>query len=92
MKKNNNDMQPTRTTRLCDLCFVYAKLKWMRSFKAFDVNECYFVGNLIHATLIEDCEENHRKLQQLADMNKTGCLQLQLRRNGIVVFETQQAA
>lgn len=91
MEKNSN-MHPTGTTRLCDLCFVYAKLKWMRTFKAFDVNGFYFVGNLIQATLIENCEENHRKQQDLADTNKTGCLQLQLRKNGIVVFETRQAA
>lgn len=92
MKKNNENMHTTGTTKLSDLCFVYAKLKWMRTFKAFDVNECYFVRNLIHATLIEDCEENHQKLQNLADMNKAGCLQLQLRKNGVVVFETRQAA
>lgn len=76
--------------RLADLCYVYAKSKWMRTFKAFDL-EGFFVGNLIYASMIPDNSENRQKLQQTADDNREKELIFQLRRKGKVVFETRAA-
>lgn len=76
--------------RLADLFYVYAKSKWMRTFKAFDL-EGFFVGNLIYASMIADNSENRQKLQQTADDNRGKELIFQLRRKGKVVFETRAA-
>ena len=67
---------------------VYAKFDGCKTFKAFDVNEGRTVGNLIYATLLENTEENRKKLQDLADLNKEYHLQLQLRRKQKVCFQT----
>ncbi len=83
MKENNEK----KALRLGDLAFVYAKVKWMRTVKAFNLDG-FFAGNLIFASMIEDCDDNHRKLQALADGEKTKLLQFQLRRNGKVLFQT----
>lgn len=71
-----------------DWYIVYAKFDGCKGFRAFDVNEGRQVGNLIYATLLENTDENQRKLQDLADMNKGCNLILQLRRNGKVKFQT----
>ena len=71
-----------------DWYIVYAKFDGCKGFRAFDVNEGRQVGNLIYATLLENTDENQRKLQDLADMNKGCNLILQLRRNGKVRFQT----
>ena len=71
-----------------DWYIVYAKFDGCNGFRAFDVNEGRQVGNLIYATLLENTDENQRKLQDLADMNKGCNLILQLRRNGKVRFQT----
>ena len=68
---------------------VYAKIDQCKTFGAFDINEGRFVGNLIYASLLENTEENQRKLQELADLNKDCHLILQLRRNKKVTFETK---
>lgn len=67
---------------------VYAKFDGCKTFKAFDLNEGRTVGNLIYATLLENTEENRKKLQDLADLNKEYHLQLQLRRKQKVCFKT----
>jgi len=69
--------------------FTYAKCDGMKTFKAFDINEGYAVGNLIYATLVDDTQENREKLQKLADMNKEIHLVIQLRDRNKVVFETK---
>ena len=71
-----------------DWYIVYAKYDGCKGFRAFDVNEGRQVGNLIYATLLENTDENQRKLQDLADLNKGCNLILQLRRNGKVRFQT----
>ena len=83
MKENNEK----KALRLGDLAFVYAKVKWMRTFKAFSL-EGFFVGNLIYATLIENSEDNHRKLQKIADEEKSKGLVFQLRKNNKILFQT----
>ena len=72
-----------------DWHIVYAKIDGCKTFGAFDVSEGRFVGNLIYASLLENTEENQRKLQELADLNKDCHLVLQLRRNRKVTFETK---
>ena len=67
---------------------VYARFNRCKSFKAFDLSEGRLVGNLIYASLLEDTEENRRKLQKLSELNSDCGLVLQLRRNGKVVFQT----
>ncbi len=71
-----------------DWYIVYAKFDGCKGFRAFDVNEGRQVGNLIYATLLENTDENQRKLQDLADLNKGCNLILQLRRNGKVRLTT----
>ena len=85
IQKENNQAQ--EFVRISELCFVYAKAKWMRTFKAFDLD-----GRLIYASMIRDNDENREKLQQLADRNAYACLQLQLRKGDNVVFETRLTA
>ena len=81
-----NKLQPLK---LAEMAYVYAKMKWMKTFKAFDL-EGNFVGNLIYCSMLQDTEENRQKLQRLADTNKTAKWQFQLRKpsNNSVVFET----
>lgn len=69
---------------------VYAKFDGCSRFCAFDLNEGCQVGNLIYASQLEDTDENHRKLQELADLNKECHLVLQLRNKNKVTFETKQ--
>ncbi len=77
--------------RIADLCFVYAKAKWMKQFKAFDL-EGHFAGRLLYASMIEDNEDNRCKLQKLADQNAYAQFQLQLRKGDRIVFETVLSA
>ena len=72
-----------------DWYIVYAKFDGCKGLRAFDVNEGRQVGNLIYATLLENTDENQRKLQDLADLNKEYHLVLQLRRKGRVCFQTK---
>ena len=72
-----------------DWYIVYTKFDGCKGFRAFDVNEGRQVGNLIYATLLENTDENQRKLQDLADLNKEYHLVLQLRRKGRVCFQTK---
>ncbi len=75
--------------KIADMNYVYAKMKWMRTFKAFDLDG-FFPGKLIYASLLENSEENRVKLQHLADDNRTANWQFQLRApNNTVVFETR---
>ena len=85
IQKENNQAQ--EFVRISELCFVYAKAKWMRTFK-----DGFFPGRLIYASMIRDNDENREKLQQLADRNAYACLQLQLRKGDNVVFETRLTA
>ena len=64
IQKENNQAQ--EFVRISELCFVYAKAKWMRTFKAFDLDG-FFPGRLIYASMIRDNDENREKLQQLAE-------------------------
>lgn len=68
---------------------VYAKFDGCKSFRAFDISEGRQVGNLIYASLVENTESTHKKLQRLADLNKDCHLVLQLRRKGRVYFQTK---
>ena len=70
-------------------CYVYAKMKWMRTFKAFNLDG-YFPGNLIFASLLLNSEENRSKLQELAAKNSRANWQFQLRNPATqkVLFET----
>lgn len=74
-----------------DWHIVYAKLDGCKTFGAFDISEGRFVGNLIYASLLENTEDNQRKLQELADMNKECHLVLQLRQKNRVTFETKKS-
>ena len=72
-----------------DWYIVYAKFDGCKGFRVVGVNEGRQVGNLIYATLLENTDENQRKLQDLADLNKEYHLVLQLRRKGRVCFQTK---
>lgn len=73
-------------------CYVYAKMKRMRTFKAFDL-EGFFPGKLIFASLLLNSKENRRKLQELAEKNSYAQWQFQLRNPATnkVLFETVKA-
>ena len=60
-----------------------------KTFKAFDVSEGRFAGNLLYASLMENTEETRKKLQKLADLNWRCNLILQLRRKNKVCFQTK---
>ena len=83
-----NTLNPVR---IADLCFVYARAKWMRTFKAFDL-EGHFAGRLLYASMLEDNEDNRCKLQELADKNAYAQFLLQLRKGDSIVFETRLTA
>lgn len=85
MNRTENDTQSV--TRIAEMCYVYAKMKWMQTFKAFDL-EGFFPGNLIYASLLEDSEENRTRLQQLADDNRQAGFIFQLRRDNKIIFQT----
>ena len=87
----NMTAKAQQPSRIGNLCYVYAKTKWMHSFKAFDLDGL-FPGNLIYASLIDDSEENRQKLQRLADDNRNGEWQFQLRKDDKVLFQTELAA
>ncbi len=61
------------------LCYTYARINGKGNFKAIDIDECKFVGNLIYATFVVNNDENQKHLQILADMNKHISLEIQLR-------------
>lgn len=79
-------------TPLSEMFYVYAKMKWMRCFRAFDLDG-YFAGNLICCSMLVNSDENRQKLQELADRNSSAQWQFQLRNpaNNRVVFETTLA-
>lgn len=85
MNKTENNTQTV--TRIAEMCYVYAKMKWMQTFKAFDLDG-FFPGKLIYASLLEDSEENRIKLQKLADDNRQAEFVFQLRKDNKVVFQT----
>lgn len=74
-----------------DWHIVYAKVEGEKNFRAFDIKEGQFVGNLIYASLVENTEEIQRKLQALADLNNGIHLVFQLRRKNRVTFETKKS-
>ena len=70
--------------------FTYAKYDGLNKFTAFDINEGYPVTRKIYCTLVAATDENKRKLQHLADINKGVSLKIQLRDgDNNVVFETK---
>ena len=70
--------------------FTYAKYDGLNKFTAFDINEGYPVTRKIYCTLVAATDENKRKLQHLADINKGISLKIQLREgDNKVVFETK---
>lgn len=79
--------------RLADMCYVYAKTKWMQGFKAFDLGG-FFAGRLIYASMLMNDSESRERLQRLADEHRGMALQFQLRKpsDGNVMFETRLAA
>ena len=69
---------------------TYAKYDGLNKFTAFDINEGYPVTRKIYCTLVAATDENKRKLQHLADINKGINLKIQLRDgDNKVVFETK---
>ena len=70
--------------------FTYAKYDSLSKFTAFDINEGYPVTRKIYCTLLAATDEDKRKLQELADLNKGISLKIQLRDgNNKIVFETK---
>ena len=70
--------------------FTYANYDGLNKFTGFDINEGYPVNRKIYCTLVEATDENKRKLQHLADLNKCINLKIQLRDgDNKVVFETK---
>lgn len=89
MEINNSQPQMEKPATIADMCYVYAKMKWMRTFKAFDLTGGCFAGKLIYASMLDDSEENRIKLQQLANDNATAGWIFQLRKNDNVTFQTK---
>lgn len=79
---------PQTAIEIGELCGLYAKTKWMKSFKAFDIKG-YFS---IIPSMVEDNEKTKRLLQQFANKKKAWQWQFQLRKGDKVLFETQLAA
>ncbi len=52
----NMTAKAQQPSRIGNLCYVYAKTKWMRSFKAFDLDGL-FPGKLIYASLLDDSDD-----------------------------------
>lgn len=70
--------------------FTYAKYDGLNKFTAFDINEGYPVTRKIYCTLLAATDENKRKLQELADLNKAINLKIQLRDiDNKIMFETK---
>lgn len=92
MNKIGTKNEQNQTVNEGTTCYVYAKMKWMRTFKAFDL-EGFFPGKLIFASLLLNSEENRRKLQKLAEKNSYAQWQFQLRNPATnkVLFETVRA-
>ena len=74
--------------RIADLCFVYARLRGMKSWRAFDVDNKGFAGNIIDCSMVENNEKTQTFLQHTAELNRPLGLQFQLRMKGKVLFET----
>ena len=87
MTTTNNTQQLQQ--KIGNSCYVYAKMKWMKDFQAFDL-EGFFVRRKIYASLLENSEKNQQKLQQLAKDNKSAGFQFQLRKpeTDKVLFQT----
>ena len=69
---------------------TYAKYDGLSKITDFDINEGYPVARKIYCTLLAATDENKRKLQHLADLNKCINLKIQLRDgDNKVVFETK---
>ena len=92
MNRIGTKNEQNQTVNKDTTCYVYAKMKWMRTFKAFDLNG-FFPGKLIFASLLLNSEENRRKLQELAEKNSYAQWQFQLRNptTNKVLFETVRA-
>ena len=69
--------------------YVYAKYEGMKSFKAFDMENCVHVDRLIYASILDVTEENKAKLQRLADANKKIGLQIQLGVGRKIYFQSK---
>jgi len=67
---------------------VYAKFDGCSSYRAFDIQNGVQVYNIIYASLVENTEENRKKLQRLADNHKDVHLSIQLRKGQRIVFQT----
>lgn len=93
MTNNSIGLEQYQLTPIAGFCYVYAKTKWMRQFKAFDL-EGFFAGSLINASVVPDKSDTRDKLQRLADNNSSAQWQFQLRQstNGKIIFETRLAA
>lgn len=74
--------------RITDLCFVYARLRGMKSWRAFDIDNKGFAGNIIGCSMVENNEKTQTFLQHTAELNRPLGLQFQLRMKGKVLFET----
>ena len=48
-------------------CYLYAKMKGSKVFRAFDISRGCYVSNLIHATVIPDTEEMKNTLQSASE-------------------------
>ena len=71
------------------ICYVYAKFKGNKNFKAFDIKNGREAGNLIYSTIVEDSPITRERLQRLADLNKKYSFIFQLRRNNRIYFQTK---
>ena len=69
--------------------YVYVKYEGMKSFKAFDMENCVPVDKLIYASILDVTEENKAKLQRLADANKNIGLQIQLGVGRKIYFQSK---
>lgn len=83
-----NNTTPHPVMEIGELCGLYAKTKWMHSFKAFNIKGHFS----IIPSMVENSMETKRLLQTIANRKQNWQWQFQLRKGEKVLFETELAA
>lgn len=70
-------------------CYLYAKLKGSKVFRAFDISRGRCVNNLMYATVIPNTEEMKETLQSASEWCRGLGIVFQMRTDkGKVIFQT----
>ena len=70
-------------------CYLYAKVKGSKVFRAFDISRGCCVSNLMYATVMPDTEEMKETLQSASEWCRGLGIVFQMRTDkGKVIFQT----